>query len=220
MITVKGSASEHPLMKPALLLLLMAPVLPAAAGDWIDLLPDESLKGWIRVPIPAVSGVDARPQWKVDPANRTLTCTGSGGHEWLMYEKELGDYDLSVEWRFTPKEGNPRYNSGIGIRLSKAGELWLQAQTGQAGGYLFGTNFANGAIQRVNTLKEVKENRVKAVVEWNLYEIQSRGDTVTLSINGAVVSVVPGVGLRRGFIGLEAEGFEVAFRNLKLKTVE
>jgi Domain of Unknown Function (DUF1080) len=44
-----------------------------------------------------------------------------------------------------------------------------------------------------------------------------RGGTITLAVNGEVVSEVTDVGLRRGYIGLEAEGFEVTFRNLKLQ---
>jgi hypothetical protein len=31
---------------------------------------------------------------------------------------------------------------------------------------------------------------------------------------------VHGIALRRGYIGLEAEGFEVAFRNIKLTPLE
>jgi hypothetical protein len=32
-----------------------------------------------------------------------------------------------------------------------------------------------------------------------------------------VVNELSGVGLRRGYIALEAEGFEIAFKNLKLQ---
>ena len=55
---------------------------------------------------------------------------GDGGHEWLRYRQELGDFVLTVDWRFTPRPEEKRYNSGIGVRLSKIGEVWYQAQTG------------------------------------------------------------------------------------------
>ncbi len=66
----------------------------------------------------------------------------------------------------------------------------------------------------------MKENRVKPAGEWNHYEISARGSRLTLAVNGAVVSELPNCGLRRGYIGLEAEHYEVTFRNLKLQSIE
>ena len=191
------------------------------AAGWKDIIPDESLKGWTRIPIPAIDGLKPKMQWRVDAAQHALVCSGDGGHEWLRYDQELGDFVLQVEWRFTPRGPDERrYNSGIGVRLSKYGEIWVQGQTGLSGGYLFGENFADGAIKRFNLSKEMKENRVKPAGEWNTYEIRAQGDRITLSVNGAVVSELPGVGLRRGYIGLEAEGYEITFRNLKLQALQ
>jgi len=193
----------------------------AQAADWTDILPDESLKGWTRIPIPPVDGLKPKLQWRVDPVRKVLICAGDGGHEWLRYDQEVGDFVFHVEWRFTPKSEEPKkYNSGIGVRLSKYGELWVQAQTGLAGGYLFGDNLSNGSIQRFNLSKEMKENRVKPAGEWNVYEVRAQGDTVTLSVNGMVVNEIGGIALRRGYIGLEAEGYEITFRNVRLKPLD
>jgi hypothetical protein len=203
-------------------LLTVALIAPAArAADFVDILPDASLKGWSRIPIPPVAGLQPTPQWSVDPATKALICTGKGGHEWLRYDKELGDYVLRVEWRFTPKTEEPmKYNSGIGIRLSSVGELWVQAQTGTTGGYLFGVNFAEGQLRRFNLSKEMKENRVKPAGEWNTYEIRVAGDKITLSVNGMAVNEIAGIGLRKGYIGLEAEGYEITFRSVKLQQLD
>jgi hypothetical protein len=193
----------------------------AQQGEWIDLLPEGSMKGWTRIPIPPISGVNPTQQWHVDVAAHTLVCSGAGGHEWLRYDKELGDYILQADWRFTPRGSEVKnYNSGIGVRMSRYGDIWHQAQTGLTGGYLFGEHLVNGAVQRFNLQKEMKENRVKPAGEWNTYEIRVQGDKVSMSVNGAVVSEVGGCGLRRGYIGFEAEGFEVTFRNIKLKTLD
>jgi hypothetical protein len=97
--------------------------------------------------------------------------------------------------------------------------LWTQAQTGPTGGYLFGVNLVDGALLRFNLMKEMKENRIKPAGEWNHYEIRVQGDKITLSVNGAVVNEIPGIALRKGHIGLEAEGHEIAFRNIKLTTL-
>jgi hypothetical protein len=200
-----------------LLLCLMATALLPAQP--VDLLPDESLKGWTRIPIPPTDGLKPKLQWRVDSAQKTLICAGDGQHEWLRFDQVLGDYILEVDFRFTPKGADVRYNSGIGLRLSPAGEIWNQAQTGPAGGYLFGVNLVDGALRGFNLMKEMKENRMKPAGEWNHYEIRVQGDKITLSVNGAAVSEATGIALRKGYIALEAEGHEITFRNMKLKVL-
>lgn len=200
---------------------LFVPATAQSQEGWIDLLPDPSLQGWTRIPIPAISGVDPRQQWRVDTAARTLICSGEGGHEWLRSDKEYGDFILQVDWRFTPRgPEEKKYNSGIGVRMTRQGEIWFQAQTGLTGGYFFGENLIDGALKRFTLLKEMKENRVKPAGEWNTYEIRAQGDRLTLSVNGAVVSEVTGVALRRGYIGFEAERYEITFRNIKIKPLD
>lgn len=199
----------------------LAALLTAGSTEAVDILPNEALQGWTRIPIPAISGVNPKLQWRVDTAQQALICTGNGGHEWLRYDRELGDFDLQVDWRFTPRtEGEKRYNSGIGVRMSRFGEIWHQAQTGTTGAYLFGETLTDGLFRRFNLSKVVKEDRVKAVGEWNRYEVRAQADRITLAVNGAVVNELTGIGLRRGYIGLEAEGYEITFRNLRLKVLD
>ena len=186
----------------------------------VDLLPDEGLHGWTRLPIPPIDGLKPKMQWRVDPAQHTLICTGDGGHEMLRYDKELGDFVFEADWRFTPRGASEtRYNSGVFARVSQYGEIWYQAQTGANGGYLFGNNIVDGVIQRFNLSKEMKENRVKPAGEWNHYELRAQGSHLSLAVNGVVVNELPNCGLRKGYIGLEAEGFEITFRNLKLQVL-
>ena len=186
----------------------------------VDLLPDEGLHGWTRIPFSAIDGVKPKLQWRVDPAQHTLICAGDGGHEWLRYDKELADFVFAVDWRFTPRgEAETRYNSGVGARLSEFGEIYYQAQTSLRGGYLFGNNFVDGALRHFNLSKEMKENRVKPAGEWNHYELRAQGSHLTLAVNGAVVNELPNCGLLKGYIALEAEGYEITFRNLKLQVL-
>ena len=42
------------------------------------------------------------------------------------------------------------------------------------------------------------------------------GRRIQLCVNGATVSEISGIALRKGHIGFEAEGHEIAFRNIKL----
>lgn len=192
-------------------------LLEKEPAGWSSIMPSADLKGWSRVPIPPTLGIDPRQQWSVD-ASGNLVCSGKGGHEWLKYEKEYGDFVFHVEWRFTPlPQADARYNSGIGIRLSPMGEIWHQAQTGPAGAWLFGVDVVDGKLARTNLREQMVENRVKPAGEWNVMEIHAEGGTLKLWLNGKVVSTWTGCTITRGFLGLEAEGFEIAFRNMKIK---
>jgi hypothetical protein len=193
-------------------------LLESEPTGWTSIMPGTDLKGWSRLPIPATLGVDPRARWSGDAAAGTLICSGKGGHEWLKYEKEYGDFVLHVEWRFTPSPAaEGKYNSGIGIRLSPWGEIWHQAQTGPAGAWLFGVDITGGKLVRTNLRDKMIENRVKPAGEWNVMEVSGEGGTLKIWLNGKVVSEWTGTAVTRGFIGLEAEGFEIAFRNMQIK---
>src|SRR4051794_86974 len=97
----------------ALFFWLAAGLLPAPS---VDLLPDESLKGWTRIPIPPTDGLKPKLQWRVDSAQKLLICTGDGQHEWLRFDQIFGDYIMEVDFRFTPRGADVKYNSGIGVR--------------------------------------------------------------------------------------------------------
>ncbi len=201
-------------MKRCLSLVLLIPALLGAQ----NLLPDASFTGWTRLAIPPDKPVDATTQWKVDPERKLLICEGNRGHEWLRWDQELADFILHVEWRFPRVEGGKGYNSGVFVRNSADGVLWHQAQTGDAsGGYLFGNTLVNGAPQRINLRQQMTENRVKEAGEWNTYDIRCEGKKITLSVNGAVTSEFTQCELPKGYIGFEAEGYRIEFRNITVK---
>jgi hypothetical protein len=218
----------------ALLLSLLAlsqaqtPTESALVSDpkgWVDLLADKTLKEWTRVPLSAVgqlpAGQVSQPSpWTLDPSGM-LVCDGDkSGHEMFRYGTELGDFVLHVEWRFTKLEGDKAYNSGVYVRTGADGTIWFQAQTGAAGGYLFGNAPVNGTVQRVNLRQAMTENRVKPAGEWNIYEIRAVGKKITLWVNGAVTNEYAECEVPRGYVGFEAEGYRIEFRNLKLKRLQ
>src|SRR5690349_16729769 len=75
----------------AAVLLFTAAVLRAQTPVPSDILPDAWLQGWTRIPIPAAGGLHPKIQWHVDTTEKALVCTGDGGHEWLRYDRELGE---------------------------------------------------------------------------------------------------------------------------------
>jgi|SRR5271157_1006913 len=192
--------------------------LPSDTSGWIDILPDESFKGWTRVAIPPDKALDSVSQWKLDKARRVIICEGDRGHEWLRYDREFANFILHVEWRFTEREGLKGYNSGVFIRNSADGRVWHQAQVGAGNdGYLFGRTLLDGKLTDMKFSPKPKVNRIKPPGEWNIYEIWCQGPKITLWVNGVVSSEFAAPEVPKGYLGLEAEGFRIEFRNLKVK---
>ena len=184
---------------------------------WEDIMPDPSLKGWRRIPVPPGSAL-GRDQWHVDPVNKLLVCDGDGGHDMLLTEAEYGDVVFHIEFRYTRIEGTTGYNSGAYVRNSKDGAIWHQAQIGDAsGGFLFGVHTLDGGPKRFKGVMEGEGSRVKPAGEWNVMEITAKGRNLTLWVNGAVTCRFDDCQNPKGHIGLEGEGFRIEFRNLKVK---
>jgi hypothetical protein len=194
--------------------------LESTPSGWTDMLAGAGpgLSGWTRGPIPPDGKLSGVSQWSLDPRTGVLVCAGDGGHDWLRWDKELADCVFHVEWRFIPVADGKRYNSGVFARNSADGKIWHQAQTGDAsGGFLFGNTLVGGVEKRVNLSKELKDKRVKPAGEWNTYEITCKGKDMTLWVNGAVTSEWHDLEVPKGYVGLEAEGWRIEFRNVKVK---
>ncbi|HWW02902.1 MAG TPA: DUF1080 domain-containing protein [Candidatus Acidoferrum sp.] len=195
--------------------------LDADPQGWLDIFPGADLKGWYRVPVPPGAKL-GRDQWHVDTQQKVLICDGDGGHDMLLFDKEIGDAIFHFECRYTRIEGKSGYNSGAYVRNSKDGAIWHQAQFGDAkDGYLFGETPTPGEKKKFFSLKkEVKDMRVKPAGEWNTLEVTARGKTLTLWVNGSVTCQFDDCGLAQGRVGLEGEGYRIEFRNLKIKALE
>ena len=211
------------------LLVLAIPVCRAQApsafetdpNGWTDIMPNSAFDGWIRRPFVSPATINPVSQWKVDTANRILLCEGNLGHEWLRYDRELTNSIFHVEFRFTPIEGGKGYNSGIIVRANADETIWYQAQVGDAGtGYLFGRNMVEGKPAGFNLRTSLKEDRVLPPGQWNVYEVRAEGPKITFWANGGVSCELPSVSALKGYSGLEAEGYRIEFRNIKLKELK
>jgi hypothetical protein len=188
--------------------------LPSAAQT-IDLFPGNRLGEWTRVALPPdpLGNID---QWHTDPATREIICDGNGGREWLRYNREFSNFTLHAEWRFTKLAGSPKYNSGIYFRNNADGSVWNQAQVAFDGGYIFGVTYSDGQLQHYTRQADMKENRLKPAGEWNVYDLRCEGSKCTLAVNGVITSTSDSV-WKKGYIGLQAEGYRIEFRNLTIQ---
>jgi Domain of Unknown Function (DUF1080) len=187
-----------------------------ASAQAVNLFPADYQSQWTRIAIPPTHPVSDIAQWHIDAAKGEIKCDGNGGHEWLRFGRELGNFTFHVKWRFIPQPGSPQYNSGVFFRNDENGVIWHQAQTSIGGGYIFGETPVNGKLTSFNLQKDMKENRLHQPGQWNTYDIRCSGPTCTLAVNGEVVNTVQ-TGVEKGYIGLEAEGFPIVFKDFKVR---
>jgi hypothetical protein len=201
----------------AILALLFAVTASAqTVKQTIDLFPADYQAQWTRIAIPPTHPVSEIAQWHIDAVKHQILCDGNAGHEWLRFNRELSNFTFHVKWRFTPIAGNPKYNSGVFFRNDADGNIWHQAQTSLAGGYIFGMTPIDGKLTRFNEQKNMKENRVKPAGKWNAYDIRCEAGSCTLAVNGEVVNTIH-VAVLKGYIGLEAEGYRIEFKDFKVR---
>jgi len=191
-------------------------------GGWQNLMPGANLEGWTIVDVTADGPLAATPQWSVDVNTGTVRCAGTGGRDWLRCDKkEFADFILHVEWRFD-KLADPkaRYNSGVFVRNAGDWSIWHQAQAGvENAGYLFGNSPASGEPKRFTTRDQLKGNPLKPAGEWNVYDITCKGKTLSLAVNGVLTTAWDQCEVPKGYVGLEAEGFGIEFKNIRIKAL-
>ena len=191
-------------------------------SGWIDLMPSPDLKDCIRVPLPPGAELSARNPWELSADGMTLACSAAEDvFEALLFRRLFADGIFHVEWRFrkTEREG---YNSGVYVRTSPDALVWHQAQVARkakppiAGDFL-GKTFVDGKPGDLTEIMSKLPDRANPPGEWNTFEITCFGDSLTLWFNGAVTAVWRGVKVADGHVGLQAEKFDIDFRNVKFK---
>jgi len=202
----------------ASLLLWAQTAAESGTTGWVNIMPDESFSQWTRVAIPPEKAMDPNSQWSVDKAHAVIICEGNHGHEWLRYDREIGDFVLHVEWRFTKGEGLKGYNSGVFVRNDANGRVWHQAQVGAGNdGYIFGQTLIGGKLSEMKFSPKPATNHIKPPGEWNTYEVRCQGPKITLFVNGERSAEFAAPEVPKGYLGLEAEGFRIEFRNIRYK---
>ena len=190
--------------------------------EFKPLFNGKDLSGWVLVNTP--------PQtWSVQ--DEMLVCTGKPIGE-IRTEKMYQNFILEVEWRHMVPGGN----AGIfiwadditskGVPFHRSIEVQvLENAYGQSKGHT-----THGDIFQIHgaTLKPLNgrggggrafptEERSKPSPEWNHYRIEGRDGSISLAVNGKVVTQGTDASPREGYICLESEGGVVHYRNLKIR---
>lgn len=130
-----------------------------------------------------------------------------GGSPHLATEQEYADFEMRFEWRAV--EAN--YNSGYFIRSGKdLGTNQLNLAKGGEGAFIGG---------KIDGAKPVGDLQ-KPAGEWNEWRVVVQQDKVTFTCNGKPAWEGTGLKPEKGYIGLQAEGAPLEFRNLRIREIK
>lgn len=141
-----------------------------------------------------------------------------GGGGWLCYTaKEYVDFELRCEFKLIKKGGD----GGIFFRATKdaPGGGWpsqrheLQVKDYAELGRLFGPAY------------KLDKDKVAAARkkpgEWDSFTLKVQGTKAEVKLNDELICTSDSVRvLKQGYIGLQAEGGEIAFRNLRVRPLK
>ena len=149
-------------------------------------------------------GSEAPANWKL--VDGVIQLTG-GGKPHLITAQEYGDYEMAFEWR-SLKE---KYNSGFFIRTGKGGgKNQINLAKGSEGAFI------GGKLEGAKKVPELQN----PPGEWNQWRVRIAGDKVTFWCNGKLAWEGTGLTPEKGFIGLQAEGAPLEFRNLRIREIK
>lgn len=170
--------------------------------------------------------------------NGLLVSLGTpNGH--LITDSVFSDYRLELEYRFAAEPGNcgvlvhastPRalyamFPQSIEVQLmhENAGDFWcigedisvpdMESRRGPRDQW----GVTEDKQRRITNLTNDSE---KPLGEWNHLAIECRGDGVSVWVNGVLVNQGNRATATRGQIALQAEGAEVEFRKLLIRSLE
>ena len=165
----------------------------AAADNWRPIFNSTNLAGWTPVNDGAFT-----------VTNGALRVAGGKG--WLRTEREFSDFILEAEWRGL----ETNFNSGIFIR-APLGKPWAtnvwQINTKQS---------AVGELLQGSAKIVTVRTPPGTVNEWVRFRIEARGKNLSLDVDGRRAWEFAGLDSARGFIGIQAEGKTVEFRNVRV----
>ena len=205
----------------AALTLLTTSSVALAQDEFKPLFNGKDLTGWVLVNTPAET-------WSVQDG--MLVCSGKPIGE-IRTEKMYQNFILEVEWRHMVPGGN----AGIfvwadditskGVPFHRSVEVQVlenaygQSQHHTTHGDIFPIHGAtmtpiNG---RGGNRAFPTEERSKPSPEWNHYRIECRDGSISLAVNGKVVTQGKDASPRKGYICIESEGGVVHYRNVKIQ---
>ncbi len=139
---------------------------------------------------------------------------------YLRTPKEYKNFTLDVEWRWTKVKAN----SGVLVHIQQTDSVWpvcyqVQQKADAAGDIICMNGLkAKECTDTVKfTISKMSTSNENQVGEWNKMRIISKKGTLTVFVNGKLQNKITGLSANKGFIGFQAEGKPLEFRNLSIR---
>lgn len=131
------------------------------------------------------------------------------GSGWLRTEREFTNFVFEAEWRGL----ETNYNSGFFIRAGLAGKPFPD------GGWQVNTK-QTAIGQLIHGKDSVVQSKTpaKPAGDWCKFRVEARGKMLTLFVDDAEVWKQE-LDVEHGYLGLQAEGRKMDFRNLRVKEI-
>ena len=152
-----------------------------------------------------------------------IVCTGKP-KGYLYSNEKFADFTLRLELRFAPaadeattKNFNP--NTGVMVYINEPHKQWPKSLEVQGKFSELATIKENGGAAKFEIIEDkgARESASKPVGEWNSLEILSKTGSLTALLNGTKICESQPSNVAEGFIGLQAEDFEVHFRRIRIR---
>jgi hypothetical protein len=196
--------------------LLTVFVSAAAADDWKPLFNGKDLTG-LKVKFND-KDKDADPAKTFSVKDEALIVSGKPTC-YIYTDKDYSNYVITYDWRF-PEGSSPDSNSGLLVHIQLPHKVMPKCIEPQGRykdhGKLFFIN-----VKGEGTFDEAAQKKaLKPMGEWSTTEVTCKADgTISVKLNG--VPVASGkTELTSGPIGFQCEGWEVHFRNIKIKELK
>jgi len=193
--------------------------LSQQSGEFTPLFDGKSLQGW--------TPVNTTPS-TFTVKDGAIHVEGNSG--WLRYDKQYTNFDMRVEFRFLTD------NADSGVFVRAVGDaIFLRGWPGSSyqvqardmtrnqttNPIFIGNVYRHGQRGATDTSFDSAAalQAAKKTGDWQVLEIEVRGDRLTARLNGAPVLSAGNLANPSGFVGLQGEAGIVQYRSIQVREI-
>jgi hypothetical protein len=149
-----------------------------------------------------------------------IKCAGKP-NGYMRTEQPYKDYKLTVEYRFV-RPGN----TGNLVHMQQPDAVWPKCfecqgmHKHQGDLWLWGgADCREPKNPGQNGFATTVKSNEAPVGEWNTYQVECRGDTINITVNGKLKNTATGCNVTSGSIGIQCEGAEIEVRSISIESL-
>jgi hypothetical protein len=160
--------------------------------------------------------------WRVEDG--VIICSGKP-NGYFFTRKSYKNYVVRFDWQYKRPASltdDEKFtgNSGLLIHITGEHKVWPKCVEVQGMNREHGKAFAIGGAKGKFSFDAAALKKARHPVgEWNTTEVTINNGTITSKVNGAEISTGKTSDLTEGPFGLQSEGAEIHFKNIKVKVL-